>query len=234
MNLPTGWRESAYFKKSVDKVGELVLPLQMFSAKRVRKCRIAPAPKKFAFKQWTPKFYKENSRMKLSKKTALWLAAAALALLLMSFTCAASENYGTPIDLYINNSSVDGAKLINGTAYAPYRAMILAADPDATFEWDTHRNTSVATALGMRVEYPKKPLHRVRAVTARQTTEQPPIISDFLTVLKPRSLIAPKVTAVSSPPTTAKIQNIRFIFPSAKSTPTRYAPTMPTTSAQTM
>lgn len=90
--------------------------------------------------------------MKLSKKTALWLAAAALALLLMSFTCAASENYGTPIDLYINNSPVDGAELINGTAYVPYRVMILAADPDATFEWDTNRNTSVATALGMRVE----------------------------------------------------------------------------------
>jgi len=92
--------------------------------------------------------------MKLSKKTALWFTAAALALLLMSFTCAASENYGTPIDLYINSNPVDGARLINGTAYIPYRAMILAADSDATFEWDMTRDTSVATTLGMRIEAP--------------------------------------------------------------------------------
>ena len=92
--------------------------------------------------------------MKLCKKTALWLAAAALTLLLMSFTCAASENYGTPIDLYINNSHVDGAELINGTAYVPYRTMILAADQNAAFEWDGTRDTSVATTLGMQIEAP--------------------------------------------------------------------------------
>lgn len=92
--------------------------------------------------------------MKLCKKTALWLSAAALALLLMSFTCAASENYSTPIDLYINSNSVDGAMLVDGTAYAPYRAVILAADPAATFVWDSAHSTSVANTLGMQIKAP--------------------------------------------------------------------------------
>ena len=106
---------------------------------------------KFAFKQWTPKIYKENSRMKLCKKTALWLCVTVLSLLLMSFTCAASENFGTPIDLYINSNPVEGARLADGTAYIPYRAGILAADPKATFAWDDARGVSVATSLGMTI-----------------------------------------------------------------------------------
>ena len=107
---------------------------------------------KFAFKQWTPKIYKENSRMKLCKKTALWLCVTVLSLLLMSFNCAASENFGTPIDLYINSNPVEGARLADGTAYIPYRAGILAADPEATFAWDDARGVSVATSLGMTIE----------------------------------------------------------------------------------
>lgn len=90
--------------------------------------------------------------MKLCKKTALWLAVTALSLLLMSFTCAASENFGTPIDLYINSNPVDGARLADGTAYIPYRVAVLAADPDATFDWDSARGISVATSLGMTIE----------------------------------------------------------------------------------
>ena len=55
--------------------------------------------------------------MKLCKKTALWLTVTVLSLLLMSLTCAASENFGTPIDLYINSNPVEGARLADGTAY---------------------------------------------------------------------------------------------------------------------
>lgn len=90
--------------------------------------------------------------MKLCKKTALWLTVTVLSLLLMSLTCAASENFGTPIDLYINSNPVEGARLADGTAYIPYRVGILAADPDATFEWDGSRGVSVATSLGMTIE----------------------------------------------------------------------------------
>ena len=46
--------------------------------------------------------------MKLCKKTALWLTVTVLSLLLMSLTCAASENFGTPIDLYINSKKAHG------------------------------------------------------------------------------------------------------------------------------
>ena len=90
--------------------------------------------------------------MKLCKKTALWLCVTVLSLLLMSFNCAASENFGTPIDLYINSNPVEGARLADGTAYIPYRAGILAADPEATFAWDDARGVSVATSLGMTIE----------------------------------------------------------------------------------
>ena len=90
--------------------------------------------------------------MKLCKKTALWLTVTVLSLLLMSLTCAASENFGTPIDLYINSNPVEGARLADGTAYITYRVGILAADPDATFEWDASRGVSVATSLGMTIE----------------------------------------------------------------------------------
>lgn len=74
-----------------------------------------------------------------------------LTALLMSFTCAASENSGEPIDLYINNTKIDGARLITGTAYAPYRTLVNAIEPTATFEWNNSTRASVASGDGILI-----------------------------------------------------------------------------------
>ncbi len=85
------------------------------------------------------------------RKTVLAIAAALFCALLMSFTCAASENSGEPIDLYINETSVDGARLIAGTAYAPYRTLVSAIEPTVTYEWDNAKRASVAVGNGIEI-----------------------------------------------------------------------------------
>lgn len=88
--------------------------------------------------------------MNTSRKLLVCLAALAT-MLLMSFTCAASENSGEPIDLYINDTEVAGARLIAGSAYAPFRTVVNAIDPDATFAWDNDKRASVSTGTGVTI-----------------------------------------------------------------------------------
>ena len=83
------------------------------------------------------------------RRTVVCLAAILLSALLMSFTCAASENSGEPIDLYYNETPVEGARLIAGTAYAPYRVLVSALEPTVTYEWDNAKHASVAYGNGI-------------------------------------------------------------------------------------
>lgn len=85
------------------------------------------------------------------RKAVLAALAALFCALLMSFTCAASENSGEPIDLYINETSVDGARLIAGTAYAPYRTLVSAVEPTVTYAWDNEKLASVANGNGIEI-----------------------------------------------------------------------------------
>ena len=89
--------------------------------------------------------------MNICRKAALCFAAVLLTVLLMSFTCAASENIGEPIELYVNSNPVADAKLIGGTAYAPYRVLVNAIDPSTTFDWDSVSNVSVCKGNGIRI-----------------------------------------------------------------------------------
>lgn len=89
--------------------------------------------------------------MNTCRKAAVCFAAVLLTVLLMSFTCAASENIGEPIELSINDTPIAGARLISGTAYAPYRVLVNAIDPAATFEWDTASNASVSSGTGVDI-----------------------------------------------------------------------------------
>lgn len=89
--------------------------------------------------------------MNTCRKAAVCFAAVLLTVLLMSFTCAASENIGEPIELSINDTSVAGARLISGTAYAPYRVLVNAIDPAATFEWDGANNVAVSNGTGVQM-----------------------------------------------------------------------------------
>lgn len=88
--------------------------------------------------------------MNMSRKLSVCLAVLAI-MLLMSFTCAASENSGEPIDLYINDNPIAGARLIAGSAYAPFRTLVNAIDPDATFAWDNEERASVSTGAGVTI-----------------------------------------------------------------------------------
>ena len=89
--------------------------------------------------------------MNICRKAALCFAAVLLTVLLMSFTCAASENIGEPIDLSVNNTPVAGAKLIAGTAYAPYRVLVNAIDPAASFVWDAEKKVSISSGTGVKI-----------------------------------------------------------------------------------
>lgn len=89
--------------------------------------------------------------MNICRKAAVCFAAVLLTVLLMSFTCAASENIGEPIELYYQDTTIAGARLISGTAYAPYRALVSAIDPDASFDWDASRSASVANGTGVEI-----------------------------------------------------------------------------------
>ena len=89
--------------------------------------------------------------MNICRKAALCFAATVLTVLLMSFTCAASENIGEPIDLTVNNTPVAGAGLLGGTAYAPYRALVNAIDPTATFAWEAATGVSICKGSGIRI-----------------------------------------------------------------------------------
>ena len=89
--------------------------------------------------------------MNTCRKAAVCFLAVLLTVLLMSFTCAASENIGEPIELIINDTPVAGARLISGTAYAPYRVLVNAIDPAATFTWDAASNASVSEGTGVQM-----------------------------------------------------------------------------------
>ena len=89
--------------------------------------------------------------MNTSRKMPVCVLAVLAIMLLMSFTCAASENSGEPIDLYINSTSIEGARLIAGSAYAPFRTLVNAIDPDATFAWDNDKRASVSTGTGVTI-----------------------------------------------------------------------------------
>lgn len=89
--------------------------------------------------------------MNTSRKLPVCVLAVLATMLLMSFTCAASENSGEPIDLYINSTPIEGARLIAGSAYAPFRTLVNAIDPDATFDWDNSKRASVSTGNGVTI-----------------------------------------------------------------------------------
>ena len=89
--------------------------------------------------------------MNTCRKAAVCFLAVLLTVLLMSFTCAASENIGEPIELSINNTPVAGARLISGTAYAPYRVLVNAIDPAAAFTWDAANNATVSEGTGVQM-----------------------------------------------------------------------------------
>lgn len=86
--------------------------------------------------------------MNKCRNTVLCLMALVLACLLMSFTCAASENIGEPITLLYNDNPIEGGFYANDTAYAPYRALISAIEPDVTYTWAN----GVSTAHGDGIE----------------------------------------------------------------------------------
>lgn len=95
--------------------------------------------------------------MNTSRKMLGCVLVALAMVLLMSFSCAASENSGDPIDLYIHHMKIDGALLIQGSAYAPFRTVVSAIDPDATFSWDNETRASVAHGVGVTIyAYPNE------------------------------------------------------------------------------
>ena len=71
----------------------------------------------------------------------------------------------------------------------------------------------------MREAKPKPPVISIITAHAIAAKEQPPVISDFFTVLKPRSLMAPNVTAESSAPRAANIQKETVYSPLENITP---------------
>lgn len=87
--------------------------------------------------------------MNTCRKTVVAVLAILLSVMLMSFTCAASENIGEPITLLYNDNPIDGAIHVNGIAYAPYRALISAIDPEAEFNWNQKSNSTQAACEGV-------------------------------------------------------------------------------------
>ena len=87
--------------------------------------------------------------MNTCRKTVVSVLAVLLSVMLMSFTCAASENIGEPITLLYNDNPIDGAIHVNGIAYAPYRALISAIEPETTFSWNQKSNSTQATCDGV-------------------------------------------------------------------------------------
>lgn len=86
------------------------------------------------------------------RRAGLYVLVALFCALLMSFSCAASEISGEPVDLYINDTPVTGAKLIAGTAYAPYRTLVSAIEPTVTYAWDNDIRASVAYGNGITIK----------------------------------------------------------------------------------
>ena len=90
--------------------------------------------------------------MHICKKALTLAVSLLLSVIILSFTCAASENIGQPIGLKINNTSVSGAVLIdNGTAYAPFRVIVSAIDPTAEFEWNNKIKASISHGNGVEI-----------------------------------------------------------------------------------
>lgn len=87
--------------------------------------------------------------MNLSRKAVVCTLAVILSVLLMSFTCAASENIGEPITLLYNDNPIDGALYVGDTAYAPYRALISAIEPDTAFSWNQKKAATTASGDGI-------------------------------------------------------------------------------------
>ena len=87
--------------------------------------------------------------MNLSRKAVVSALAVILCVLLMSFTCAASENIGEPITLLYNDNPIEGALYVGDTPYAPYRALISAIEPDAEFAWNQAKAATTASGDGI-------------------------------------------------------------------------------------
>lgn len=89
--------------------------------------------------------------MNTCRKAIFCFAAVMLSVILLSFTCAASENIGEPIDLTLNLTPVNGARLINDTAYVPFRTLVSAIDKYATYTWNSSKNASVSDGNGVDI-----------------------------------------------------------------------------------
>ena len=87
--------------------------------------------------------------MNMCRKTVLAVFAVVLSVMLMSFTCAASENIGEPITLLYNDNPIEGAIHVDGTPYAPYRALISAIEPEITFDWNQAKAATTASGDGI-------------------------------------------------------------------------------------
>ncbi len=89
--------------------------------------------------------------MNTCRKALLCFMAVMLSVILLSFTCAASGNIGEPINLTFNSVPVSGARLINETAYAPFRVLVSAIDKEATYVWNSGKNASVSDGSGVDI-----------------------------------------------------------------------------------
>ncbi len=87
--------------------------------------------------------------MNTCRKAVITVLAVILAVMLLSFTCAASENIGEPIILLYNDNPIDGGLCVGETAYAPYRALIRAIEPDTEFSWNQKKVATTASGDGI-------------------------------------------------------------------------------------
>ena len=87
--------------------------------------------------------------MNTCRKAVVSVLTVLLSVLLLSFTCVASENIGEPITLLYNDNSIEGAFHVNGTPYAPYRALVSAIEPEVTFSWSSEKAATEAVGDGI-------------------------------------------------------------------------------------
>ena len=116
--------------------------------------------RKCLFKSIGNPYLKGEAKMHICKKALTLIFSLLLSVIILSFTCAASENIGYPIGLNINGTPVEGAVLINNSiAYAPYRAIVGAIDPDAEFEWNDQIKASITRGNGIEIIAYTKNVH---------------------------------------------------------------------------
>ena len=87
--------------------------------------------------------------MNTCRKAVVTVFAVIMSVMLLSFTCAASENIGEPITLLYNDNPIEGALCVGETAYAPYRALISAIEPDTEFSWNQKKASTTASGDGI-------------------------------------------------------------------------------------